>query len=143
MEIEVVRDTLTDKSSVGSIYVDGLWHCHSLEDRVRSGPKVQGQTAIPCGRYEVVIDYSNRFKRLMPHILEVPGFTGIRIHKGNTDKDVEGCIAVGAIRGRDWVGSCSEVYGSLLEKISLALKTENVYITVRIEEGAVDARSYA
>lgn len=141
MNIEVIRDTLTDTSSIGSVYVDGAWHCHSLEDRSRFGPKVPKETAIPCGVYQVVIDFSNRFQKDMPHILNVPGFSGIRIHKGNTDKDVEGCIAVGAIRGRDWIGNCTEVYNSLFGKISLALRTEKVYITVRIEEGAVDARS--
>lgn len=143
MKLEVIRDTLTDISTIGSLYVDGAWHGHSLEDRVRSGPKVKGQTAIPCGTYEIVIDMSARFKKLMIHILNVPGFDGIRIHKLNTSDETEGCIGVGKIRGRDWIGNCSEVYNFLFKKIFLALKTEKVYITISIEEGAIDARTRA
>ena len=75
---------------------------YTLEDAVREIPgvpvseyKIKGRTAIPVGSYDLVITYSNRFKRLMPHILNVPGFTGVRIHAGNTHEDTEGCVLVG------------------------------------------------
>ena len=57
--------------------------------------KVYGETAIPTGTYKLVIDYSNRFKKNMAHILNVPGYEGIRIHTGNSAKDSLGCIIVG------------------------------------------------
>lgn len=60
-----------------------------------SETKVYGQTAIPTGEYQITITYSNRFKKLMPLLNNVPGFAGIRIHTGNTDKDSDGCILVG------------------------------------------------
>lgn len=73
--------------------------CNTMEDVVRllrsKEDKINNETAIPDGKYEVVMSYSNRFKRVLPLLLNVPYFTGVRIHRGNTDKDTEGCILVG------------------------------------------------
>ena len=87
MELRLVRETFTAVSTIGRLMVDGLFDSYTLEDVVRDGPKIPGRTAIPYGRYQVIIDYSNRFKRPMPLLLNVPGFTGIRIHQGNTDAE--------------------------------------------------------
>ena len=74
----------------------------TMEDMVREVPglpvcdwKVKGATAIPCGRFPLIMDMSTRFKRIMPHILSVEGFDGIRIHAGNSADDTEGCILLG------------------------------------------------
>ena len=77
------------------MYLDGRFGVLHLEDVVRQGEKVPGQTAIPEGIYTVQITFSNRFKRDLPLLLNVPNFEGIRIHPGNTDADTEGCILVG------------------------------------------------
>lgn len=123
MEIKVTRKTLTDKSTIGDMEIDGEFFCYTLEDVVRpAGVKIAGQTAIPSGRYEVVIDMSSRFKKLMPHILDVPMFSGIRIHKGNTDKDTEGCLIVGMTTAPDFVGQSKVAYDKLMERLEEGLK---------------------
>ena len=63
-----------------------------------AGQKVPGQTAVPAGVYEAVLTLSPRFKRVLPLLLDVPGFEGILIHRGNTAKDTAGCILLGENR---------------------------------------------
>lgn len=80
--------------TVGKLYIDGKYFCDTLEDKVRE-VKIKNETAIPAGTYKVIVNMSPRFKRLLPRLLDVPGFEGILIHRGNTDKDTSGCILVG------------------------------------------------
>jgi hypothetical protein len=76
--------------------VNGEYFADTLEDVVRpDGVKVYGETAIPAGVYKVILNVSNRFKCLMPLLLNVPNFDGIRIHSGNTAVDTHGCLLVG------------------------------------------------
>ena len=63
--------------------------------------KIKGKTAIPAGKYEVVVTMSNRFKRLMPLLLDVEGFDGIRIHGGNSHDDTDGCLLIAKNRISD------------------------------------------
>jgi len=80
----------------GSLSFEGF----AVEDRVRApGVKVQDETAIPAGSYKMKISKSLRFSRDLPEILDVPGFSGIRIHKGNTAADSSGCIIIGSRLG--------------------------------------------
>src|SRR5689334_1352299 len=91
MNLQLLRQQFTTDSTIGSLYIDGEFECFTLEDTVRApGIKIAGATAIPSGTYEVTIDLSARFGRMMPHVLDVPMFKGIRIHPGNTAKDTEG-----------------------------------------------------
>lgn len=92
--------------------------------------KVPGKTAIPYGRYEVGISYSNRFKKLMPIVFDVPGFSGIRIHSGNTEDDTEGCPLVGLSRSTDTVLQSRIAYSRFFEWLEKTLKTEKVYLNV-------------
>jgi hypothetical protein len=132
MFLSILRTDFTEVSSIGDFSINGERFCFSLEDKYRSdGIKVYGKTAIPCGTYNVTIDYSNRFKRLMPHILDVPGFEGIRIHKGNTAEDTEGCILLGRIKDEDWVGESKAVFDAFFEQLKVAVDNhEKVTITV-------------
>lgn len=90
--------------------------CYSLEDREReiAGQpvmqwKIPKVTAIPKGRYKVVWTYSNRFKRYTLELLNVPGFTGIRIHAGNTAEDTDGCICAGTAPVADYTAVTESV----------------------------------
>ena len=138
MELSLVRDPSTDAGTFGKIYADGAAGWDSMEDRVRevagqpvSQWKVKGETAIPRGRYRVVITPSTRFKRDLPLLLNVPGFEGIRIHPGNTQEDTEGCILPGCGRSATGVTESRKAFGELFEDIQEALNAgEQVWITV-------------
>lgn len=103
MNFTLQREIITNRSTIGRILIEGAYLCYTLEDCIRT-QKILGKTAIPAGNYRVIIDQSARFGKLMPHILDVPGFTGIRIHSGNTDADTEGCVLVGLTKGADFIG---------------------------------------
>jgi hypothetical protein len=125
------RDRSSAACTLGSLYVDDVFAMWTLEDVVRAGPKVPGETAIPAGTYLVVIDDSTRFARLMPHVLDVPQFTGIRIHAGKVAADTRGCIIVGLTRGLDRVSRSREaferLYGLLRDTLA---KLEPVTLTI-------------
>lgn len=93
MELRVVRDAFYEDTTMGKMFINGVFFGFTLEDKVRP-KKIKGETAIDSGEYEVVLSMSPRFKRIMPEILNVPNFVGVRIHGGNTHKDTEGCILV-------------------------------------------------
>jgi len=124
------RKTFTNKSTIGELHLDKSFQCYTLEDTVRHGPKVYGQTAIPAGRYEIIINFSNRFQRPMPLFLNVPDFMGVRIHPGNTDKDTFGCILVGETVMDDFVGYSKDAFASLYPKIEEKVKKGKLFIEV-------------
>lgn len=98
MELKLLRKYKKPTYTIGTLSVDGAYLCDTLEDRVRdlvTERKVKGSTAIPAGRYRVILNWSPRFGKPLPLLLDVPHFEGIRIHAGNTAKDTEGCILVG------------------------------------------------
>ena len=95
MEYQLIRTHKYDACTIGELHRNGLFVCYTLEDKVRQdGVKVPGETAIPYGRYPLSITFSNRFQRLLPAVDHVPGFVGIRMHGGNTDRDTHGCVLV-------------------------------------------------
>lgn len=98
MNLVLKRIAKRDTYTVGQLYIDGRYWCDTLEDRVRDlskERKVAGETAIPAGTYDVVVNISPKFKRLLPRLLRVPHFEGVLIHRGNTAADSAGCILVG------------------------------------------------
>jgi hypothetical protein len=105
MKLELERRFLGESYTIGSLSIDGKKFCDTLEDRVRDlnkngvfdgdEKKVYGETAIPYGTYDVVVDYSPKFKRELPRLQNVRHFEGILIHRGNTAEDSAGCILVG------------------------------------------------
>lgn len=130
MKLRLERFGFTPRSTLGRLFIDDQPKpfCFTLEDVDRNMSqdmpldilehlKVKGETAIPYGEYKLVMDFSNRFGKVMPHILDVPAFTGIRIHAGNTDKDTEGCVLVGKTPGMDFIGQSRLAYDELHELI--------------------------
>jgi len=138
MRLELHRDIFTDYSTTGEIFIDGLKEreCFSLEDTDRhledgKEKKVFGRTAIPRGTYKVVMDWSPKYGRDMPHLLDVPGFEGIRIHSGNSSDDTEGCILVGTERVDNYIRNSRIAFHALVLKMSYAWsRGEEVLITI-------------
>ncbi len=94
MLVLVRTEARTDRT-LGQLLVNGEHFCHVLEDTLRPrGVKVARVTAIPSGLYRVTLEQSPKFKRIMPTILGVPNFEGIRMHGGNRPEDTEGCPLV-------------------------------------------------
>lgn len=135
MELTLNRIFLGSSATIGELLVNDKHLCDTLEDRVRpEGEKVYGKTAIPEGTYEVKLTHSPRFKKILPEILNVPNFSGIRIHTGNSSKDTEGCIIVGTWDGEkeDWVGSSRIAFDELMALLEKATNNkEKVTITVK------------
>lgn len=129
MEILVRRETPADFFVMGVMYVNGKKFCDTLEDPPRE-TKVPAKTGIPVGRYEISMTYSNRFKKVMPLVVNVPGFSGIRIHGGRNENDTEGCILVGYRASLGVLGGGPPVSAVLSEIISKVIASEKVFITI-------------
>lgn len=127
MDIVVKRLHRTKKSTIGELFIDGKFECYTLEDIERE-VKIKSETAIAKGKYKVIINKSNRFKRLLPLLLNVPNFEGVRIHPGNSNHDTEGCILVGKTKSVDYIGSSRLAFDKLFKKMQLAKE-----ITITIE----------
>lgn len=131
MEILLLREPSADGCTIGRLAIDGVFECWSLEDQVRQGPKIAHETAIPAGRYALDITRSARFGRMLPILLNVPGFEGIRIHPGNSAADTSGCILVGQGRANDSILGSRLALEALQPKIAGALaRGEDVHITI-------------
>ena len=124
MHIRVMREPSINDTTLGSLFIEDHWQCHTLEDVIRPrGEKVRSKTAIPPGCYRIILTMSNRFKKIMPEVLNVPMFTGIRIHSGNTAKDTAGCLLVGQTRSVETrsIGRSRFAYTALMLKLRAAL----------------------
>jgi hypothetical protein len=136
MKLELVRDQCRATCTLGRLLVDGVFNCYILEDVVRpAGQKVYGQTAIPAGTYGVAITPSPRFKRMLPLLMAVPNFEGVRIHPGNTAADTEGCLLPGTRILGDTVIN-SRVAFEALFALLVAAKARGESITIEIREDA-------
>lgn len=133
MKLVLQRAPSSAHSTIGELSVDGRFECFTLEDVIRAtGIKVPGQTCIPAGHYEIQLTMSQRFSRVLPLLVNVPMFEGIRIHPGNTDADTEGCILVGWGNGADQIMQSRDAFASLFSKLRGAeARGESITIEVR------------
>jgi hypothetical protein len=131
MQIRLVREILTAQSTIGRLYVNDAFKCWTLEDVDRELTtdmpladiqkiKVYGRTAIPRGSYRVIVNMSNRFKRMMPLLCDVPGFAGIRIHAGRIAEHTEGCVLTGMSHGENQIFNPRQAYGLLFPVLDAA-----------------------
>lgn len=143
MKLLVDRFYKGTKYTVGKLYIDGKYICDTMEDKDRNltqdttldeikKKKVYGQTAIPTGTYKIVVNNSPKFKRNLPRLLNVPGFDGILIHRGNTHEDSAGCILVGENK---LVGKVinSTKYEKLITELLTAAQNRNEEIIITIK----------
>lgn len=102
MNLKILRTRFLPGWTIGQLYIDDEWFCFTLEDVVREIPdkpvetwKIHGETAIPTGNYELILQDSPKFGPETPTLLRVPGYKYVRFHAGITAGDTEGCIIVG------------------------------------------------
>lgn len=131
MEIELIRTKATPQSTTGKMSLDGVFAFYTLE-RAFKDPD---WACIPLGRYLLTLRPSERFKRIMPHLENVPGREGILIHWGNFPKDSEGCVLVGMLPGDDAVWQSKEAFAKLMDRLN-ASKDDN-FVTISNLEGLV------
>ena len=138
LQILITRNWRKADYTVGRLYVNGKQLCNSIEDtdrRLFQGQplseilkiKVKGQTAIPTGTYRIRVTESPKFKRPLIEVVDVPGFTGIRIHRGNTAADSEGCILPGV---NNAVGRVSDSTKYELELTKMVKADPEAYLTI-------------
>lgn len=142
MELHLHRRIFSPLSTIGSLTHNGKHLVWILEDFDRGldskqpldfikSAKVYGRTAIPTGSYEIIISYSNRFKKPLPLLLNVPGFEGIRIHPGNLATDSDGCLLPGTDYEKDRVNNSRVAFLQLSTEIEKAMQNEKVFITIQ------------
>lgn len=131
LQLHVQRQPSKPWGTLGTLYVNNEPDVFTLEDVVREGPKIAHETAIPAGRYRIVIDKSQRFGRMLPRLLNVPGFTGVRIHSGNTSHDSSGCLLVGLGYYEGGLTRSKDALDRLHPQIAAALaRKEDVWISI-------------
>jgi len=129
MELQIKRTEFSEESTIGELSVNGVFECYTLEDKVRP-VKIAGKTAIPSGRYEVIINFSQRFQKQLPLLLNVPNYEGVRIHSGNTAANTEGCILVGETKTENFIGESRWAFNRLFEKLKIASETEKIFLEI-------------
>ncbi len=138
MKLDVVRTQFGKDATNGMLFVDGVFECFTLEDKVRD-IKVMSETAIPLGEYEIKFRniggfdtkykarYGSTFHKGMLELQDVPNFKYILIHTGNTDQHTAGCLLIGETqqdldKGKDgFVGGSGDAYKKFYPKVRDAL----------------------
>jgi hypothetical protein len=129
MILTVERFNFTDKSTIGSLAIDGKSFCWTLELPLGDGGP---GSAIPVGTYKVVTYPSPKFGRLMPLLVGVPGRSNIEMHWGNEPENTEGCILLGnSMPGKDFIGDSRQAFDDFWEQAQGPLEAGECTITVK------------
>lgn len=130
MKLKVVRENKTDISTIGSLFINDVFFCYTLEDKDRGlkqsdsllfiqTKKIFGLTAIPSGFYKLTINQSPKFKRILPRILDIKGFDGVLLHRGNSANDSLGCILLGYKKGENSIFESTKAENDLVNRLLL------------------------
>lgn len=134
MHLILKRLQLDPDVTIGSLSIDDNFTAWTCEDGVRD-VKIAGKTAIPFGSYVITITWSPRFQRMLPLLMNVPDFTGVRIHPGNTAADTEGCILPGLDRLPKGVGRSRKAFDYIFVRLDGALRNHE-QVTIEITKDA-------
>ena len=140
MKLKLVRRKFDNLRTISDLYVNDSFFCNVLEDVDRgltqqmslseiASIKVHGATAIPYGTYQVINSFSPRFNKYLPLLLNVPGYSGIRIHPSNTELDTEGCLLPG-VESKNKVINSRATFARLFALLQKAEKTDKIVITI-------------
>ena len=141
MNIIITRPKIADTPyTISDLSTDGVFFSNVVEDRDRGlfqndtlqyieSIKIKHETAIPYGTYQVVLSYSNRFKKYLPELVDVPGYAGVRIHPGNTEADTSGCLCPGIKSGNKVIQS-KITFDKLFSLIQKKIKQEKVFVSI-------------
>jgi hypothetical protein len=141
MELKLTRTIRADTLTIGELSNNDTLECFILEDKDRGlhsdmpiaelmATKVKHETAIPTGRYEIAVTFSERFKKPLPLLLNVTGYEGVRIHPGNTEENTSGCLLPGTTHTNNMVKGSMVAFNALFVKIKKATKEGKVFITI-------------
>lgn len=141
MELLLKRKEFSENTTIGDLFIDGKFFCYVLEDKDRGlhqqmpieevqKTKIYGKTAIPYGKYEVAITFSNKFQKRMPLLMHVPGYEGIRIHQGNNEFHTLGCLLLGDKKAKDRISDSTLAFLRFFPLLDEALKNKKVFITI-------------
>ena len=153
MKLTLKRIYTCKDYTIGHLYVDGSYICDTLEDTDRmldssmtldqiAKIKVKGMTAIPTGRYKVLMNivspkyskskyYMNICKGRVPRLDNVPGYSGVLIHVGNTAADTEGCLLLGYNKVKGQVLNSKVAFENVYNKLSIAKSIgQTIYIDI-------------
>lgn len=129
MELILQRLPSDEHRTHGDLLIDGEPFCVTMEDKVRES-KIHGKTAIPAGKYRITMENSPRFGPNTLTVNNVPGFSGVRIHAGNTEEDTEGCPLVGMVRLASSIGRSREALALLKARVADGLAEGEVWLTI-------------
>ena len=134
MNLTLIRQKFEKECTHGVLLVDGARYCDTLEPHAidwEKEKKVDGKTAIPEGTYRIVMGWSSRYRRLMPFLENVPHFSAVMVHTGNTNSDTRGCILVGVYSRRNFIAHSRDTFEPLRDAIAHAYaKHEDIFIEI-------------
>lgn len=116
MNIVVERQWYTQKSTIGKMYINGVYFCFTLEPAYHVAPVKP--RLIEEGAFRVELLPSTHFGCIVPHVMDVPDFVAVEIHWGNFPCNTDACTLVGDTMGEDYIGNSKATWQALMEQFA-------------------------